>query len=215
MPAPKSLDRNAFRWNCSTSLTTEDGAATLAAFTAGAIARAREHFPDEPQAAGWCVGGRRDRTLMGVIAGHVENAVVPAEAVGLDGDGLEAEAWAYLAVRSLKGLAITFPGTTGVCARSPAGDWRGRRSDRSPALSLTKTKRLAAERQRTPRSGKAHAAEREGAVELKVARHVGGVSIVVAVIATEIRAGFRIGLGFPLTRAIALLACSWRDPRRP
>jgi anhydro-N-acetylmuramic acid kinase len=39
---------------------------------------------------------------------------VPAEAVGLDGDSLEAEAWAYLAVRSLRGLPITFPGTTGV-----------------------------------------------------------------------------------------------------
>jgi anhydro-N-acetylmuramic acid kinase len=51
---------------------------------------------------------------MSLIAGRVENAVVPAEAAGLDGDAIEAEAWAYLAVRSLKGLPITFPGTTGV-----------------------------------------------------------------------------------------------------
>jgi len=40
--------------------------------------------------------------------------VTPAEAAGMDGDAVEAEAWAYLAVRSLKALPITFPGTTGV-----------------------------------------------------------------------------------------------------
>ena len=50
---------------------------------------------------------------MTMIAERVENAVIPAEAVGMDGDAVEAEAWAYLAVRSLKGLPITFPGTTG------------------------------------------------------------------------------------------------------
>ena len=51
---------------------------------------------------------------MTMLAERVHHAVVPAEAVHLDGDSLEAEAWAYLAVRSLKGLPITFPGTTGV-----------------------------------------------------------------------------------------------------
>ena len=51
---------------------------------------------------------------MTMIAERVENAVIPAEAVGMDGDAVEAQAWAYLAVRSLKGLPITFPGTTGV-----------------------------------------------------------------------------------------------------
>jgi anhydro-N-acetylmuramic acid kinase len=61
-----------------------------------------------------CGGGRKNRTLMSMIAANVENAVVPSEAISADGDSLEAEAWAYLAVRSLKGLPITFPGTTGV-----------------------------------------------------------------------------------------------------
>ena len=75
LPAPKSLDRNAFPLELLDELTTEDGAATLAAFTAGAIARAREHFPDEPALWIVCGGGRRNRTLMGMIAGHVENAV--------------------------------------------------------------------------------------------------------------------------------------------
>ncbi len=51
---------------------------------------------------------------MAMIAGLVEAAVAPAEAAGMDGDAVEAEAWAYLAVRSLEGLPITFPGTTGV-----------------------------------------------------------------------------------------------------
>ena len=59
-------------------------------------------------------GGRRNKTLMAMIAERVECAVAPAEAAGMDGDAMEAEAWAYLAVRSLKGLPITFPGTTGV-----------------------------------------------------------------------------------------------------
>jgi anhydro-N-acetylmuramic acid kinase len=49
-----------------------------------------------------------------MLAEQVHHAVVPAEAIGLDGDSLEAEAWAYLAVRSIRGLPITFPGTTGV-----------------------------------------------------------------------------------------------------
>jgi anhydro-N-acetylmuramic acid kinase len=123
---PKSLDRLAFApplsgsgagdelWRSLDRLCLEDGAATLAAFTASSVARAREHFPEEPQL--WVVsgGGRRNRTLMSMIAARVENAVVPAEAAGLDGDSLEAEAWAYLAVRARNGLAITFPGTTGV-----------------------------------------------------------------------------------------------------
>ena len=71
-------------------------------------------MPGEPEL--WIVsgGGRRNRTIMRMLAERVHSAVVPAEAVGLDGDSAEAEAWAYLAVRSVKGLPITFPGTTGV-----------------------------------------------------------------------------------------------------
>jgi anhydro-N-acetylmuramic acid kinase len=115
-PPPKSLDRNTFFWDLIDGLSVEDGAATLCAFTAGAIAKAREHMPEEPEL--WIVagGGRRNKTIMRMIAGLVQNAVVPSEAAGLDGDSLEAEAWAYLAVRSLRGLPLTFPGTTGVAA---------------------------------------------------------------------------------------------------
>ncbi len=113
-PPPKSLDRDAFALELVDPLSTSDGAATLTAFAAKALAKAREHFPEQP--ALWVVagGGRHNKTLMSMIAGLVENAVVPAEAIGVNGDSIEAEAWAYLAVRSLKGLPITFPGTTGV-----------------------------------------------------------------------------------------------------
>lgn len=118
-PPPKSLDRDTFRTLVEDllprgNMTTEDGAATLTAFTAATIARSREHVPQEPELWIICGGGRRNRALMETLAGIVQNAVVPAEAVGLDGDSLEAEAWAYLAVRSLRKLPITFPGTTGV-----------------------------------------------------------------------------------------------------
>src|SRR5581483_3090584 len=105
---------NAFALDLVEGLSAEDGAATLTAFTAAAVAAARAHFPEQPQL--WIVsgGGRRNRTLMAMIAERVEAAVAPAEAAGMDGDALEAEAWAYLAVRSLRGLPISFPGTTGV-----------------------------------------------------------------------------------------------------
>jgi anhydro-N-acetylmuramic acid kinase len=113
---PKSLDRNAFAIDPVVRLTVADGAATLTAFTAASLARAREHFPEQPELWVICGGGRRNRTLMAMIAARVESAVVPAEAAGFDGDAVEAEAWAYMAVRSLRGLPITFPGTTGVPA---------------------------------------------------------------------------------------------------
>ena len=110
---PKSLDRNAFPMEPVAAMSPPDGAATLTAFTAESIAKAREHMPEQPALWVICGGGRRNRTLMSMIAARVENAVVPAEALGFDGDSMEAEAWAYLAVRSLVGLPLTFPGTTG------------------------------------------------------------------------------------------------------
>jgi anhydro-N-acetylmuramic acid kinase len=118
---PKSLDRNAFAVDPVRHLSVADGAATLTAFTAASIARAREHFPEQPQVWVVCGGGRRNRTLMTMLAGDVDSAVVPAEAAGCDGDSVEAEAWAYMAVRSLRGLPITFPGTTGVPAPTCGG----------------------------------------------------------------------------------------------
>lgn len=111
---PKSLDRNAFDPALVAALRLEDALATLTAFTAEAIARSRAYMPMEPQLWIVCGGGRKNKTLMRMLAERVENAVVPAEAVGLGGDGIEAEAWGYLAVRSLCGLPLTYPRTTGV-----------------------------------------------------------------------------------------------------
>src|SRR5262245_18327034 len=121
LPPPKSLDPNAFALALLLGLSDADGAATLAAFTVERLARAREHFPEHPRL--WVVsgGGRRNKTLMAMLAGRVQAAVAPAEAAGVDGDALEAEAWAYLAVRSLQGLPISFPGTTGVPAPLSGG----------------------------------------------------------------------------------------------
>ncbi len=118
---PKSLDRNAFSLDPVAHLSTEDGAATLAAFTAGAVSAARGHFRAEPKLWIACGGGRKNRTLMQMLAGKIENALGPAEAAGLDGDAIEAEAWGYLAVRSLLGLPLTFPGATGVSVATPGG----------------------------------------------------------------------------------------------
>ena len=118
---PKSLDRHAFAGIEGRNLGLEDGAATLTAMTVAAIAKAREHLPEQPALWLVCGGGRRNRTLMTGLAAIVEAAVAPAEAVGLDGDTMEAEAWAYLAARSALGLEITFPGTTGAPAPMTGG----------------------------------------------------------------------------------------------
>jgi anhydro-N-acetylmuramic acid kinase len=126
-PPPKSLDRNDFSAAPVEGLSPEDGAATLTAFTAAAIGRAREHMPEEPRLWVVCGGGRKNRTLMGMIAANVANAVVPAEALGIDGDFIEAQAWAYLAVRSALRLPITFPETTGAPAPMTGGVLLGAR----------------------------------------------------------------------------------------
>jgi anhydro-N-acetylmuramic acid kinase len=120
-PAPKSLDRGDFTLTPVEQLSAADGAATLARLTAATIARAAAWFPEQP--TWWIVGGggRRNRFLMELLAWHLTAPVAPAEALGLDGDAIEAEAWAYLAVRSLKGLPITFPTTTRVSRPTTGG----------------------------------------------------------------------------------------------
>jgi anhydro-N-acetylmuramic acid kinase len=125
---PKSLDRLDFTLMPVEGLGLEDGAATLAAFTARAVARAQEHFPEPPRR--WLVtgGGRHNATLMAMLADTLRTPVAPIEAIGADGDALEAQAFAFLAVRSLRGLPISFPGTTG--APAPMGGGRLARAAR-------------------------------------------------------------------------------------
>jgi anhydro-N-acetylmuramic acid kinase len=115
-PAPKSLDRNDFTIASLdlARLSVADGAATLTALTAAAVARIVAHLPRAPKS--WLVagGGARNPALLAMLAARLAPArVEPAAAVGWSGDALEAQAFAYLAVRSLRGLPITFPSTTG------------------------------------------------------------------------------------------------------
>lgn len=114
-PPPKSLDRNEFAtlMRRVEGLDTADGAAVLTAFTARCAAAAAVHFPSP--ASGWlvCGGGRKNATMMAGLARRLAAPVEPLEAVGLDGDMLEAQAFAYLAARVVRGLPTSFPGTTG------------------------------------------------------------------------------------------------------
>ncbi|WP_454017967.1 anhydro-N-acetylmuramic acid kinase [Azospirillum sp. Marseille-Q6669] len=114
LPAPKSLDRDAFDPAPVRGLSLEDGAATLTAFTAASVARIVPHLPEAPVRWLVCGGGRHNATLMGMLADRLGVPVDPVEAVRWNGDALEAEAFAYLAVRSRKGLPLSLPATTGV-----------------------------------------------------------------------------------------------------
>jgi anhydro-N-acetylmuramic acid kinase len=111
---PKSLDRMDFGIGAVEGLSPQDGAATLTAFTAASIAKARAHFADMPNTWIVCGGGRHNRTLMDNLRAQVNAPVLAAEDAGWNGDFIEAEAFAYLAARSVKGLPLSLPTTTGV-----------------------------------------------------------------------------------------------------
>jgi anhydro-N-acetylmuramic acid kinase len=115
-PAPKSLDRNAFHANATAvdALSDADGATTLAECTVQATAAALRHVPRRPLR--WLVtgGGRHNAYFMRRFAEELRVPVDPVEAVGWDGDFLEAQCFGYLAVRSLLKLPLSLPTTTGV-----------------------------------------------------------------------------------------------------
>ncbi len=117
---PKSLDRNSFAQLNFDDLTFENGAATLAAFTAHSIAKSAAWFAETPKQWIICGGGRHNAAIMQGLSRLVAN-ITSADGIGLNGDAVEAEAWAYLAVRSLKGLPISFPATTGVAKPMTGG----------------------------------------------------------------------------------------------
>jgi anhydro-N-acetylmuramic acid kinase len=115
-PAPKSLDRNHFgaRAACVQFLSDADGAATLSAFTVESTAAALAHVPEAPER--WLVGGggRRNPDLMRRLSDRLQVRVEPVEAIGFDGDSIEAQCFAYLGLRSRRRLALSLPTTTGV-----------------------------------------------------------------------------------------------------
>lgn len=121
---PKSLDRDDFAGlaGAVAHLTDADGAATLAFAVAASVAQGLAHCPTVPSRLLVTGGGRRNPTIMEMLARTTEIEVVPVEDVGLDGDMLEAQAFAYLAVRVVRGWPTSAPGTTGVAA--PVGGGR-------------------------------------------------------------------------------------------
>jgi anhydro-N-acetylmuramic acid kinase len=118
---PKSLDRFDFSLDPVAGLSLADGAATLTAFAAAAVARGLEGLSQAPREVIVCGGGRLNPTLMEAIARLAGTPVRPAETLGWRGDSIEAEAFAYLAARTAKGLPLSFPGTTGVPSPQTGG----------------------------------------------------------------------------------------------
>ncbi len=118
---PKSLDRDAFDLGPLAELDLADGAATLTAFTAEAVAAAAPHLPEAPRSWLVCGGGRHNSAIMAALAARLGVPVDPVEAVSWDGDAIEAQAFAYLALRSLEGLPLSLPGTTGVAEPMTGG----------------------------------------------------------------------------------------------
>ncbi|MFP4518852.1 MAG: anhydro-N-acetylmuramic acid kinase [Oceanicaulis sp.] len=125
LAGPKSLDRWAFSMDAARNLTVEDGAATLAEFTARSAALGVMACPERPERLIVCGGGRKNADLLARIARACDLPVVPAEHVGWRGDLVEAEAFAVLAARTARGLPLSFPGTTGVKEPTTGGRLAG------------------------------------------------------------------------------------------
>ena len=120
-PYPKSLDRFDFPASMVDGLSLEDGAATLIAFTAAAVGRGLDLLPRRPQRLLVCGGGRKNPALMDALSVRASVEALPIESAGFRGDAIEAECFAFLAVRALRGLPISFPMTTGVATPMPGG----------------------------------------------------------------------------------------------
>lgn len=118
---PKSLDRLDFDTTPVHGLSDEDGAASLTAFSAETVARGLRHCPEKPMRLILCGGGRHNKTLSTMLAARCDIGLVDCDMLGWRGDSLEAQAFAWLAVRSLSGLPLSRPETTGVNAAVSGG----------------------------------------------------------------------------------------------
>ncbi len=115
LPPPKSLDRNDFAGLTMSNVSPPDGAATLTAFTAAAIARIIPLLPKTPKS--WIIagGGARNHTMMRMLRQRLAPAIVDAaDGLGWASDAIEAQAFGFLAARGMKGLPLSYPATTGV-----------------------------------------------------------------------------------------------------
>ena len=113
---PKSLDRLTFPFHLCHNLKKSSAPITLAQIPALGLKRACAHVPLSPRLWIICGGGRHNPAIMRAIKNTLSGTVMTAEEKGLKGDTIEAQAFAYLAVRSLRGLPLTYPSTTGVHA---------------------------------------------------------------------------------------------------
>jgi len=119
---PKTLDRDDFNIQSVRGLSPEDGAATLTDFVVESVVAAQSHFPSPPSAWYICGGGRLNPTLMRRLRRRLPVLVDPVEVLGWRGDALEAEAFAFLAARSERGLPISLPSTTGCKEPTEGGE---------------------------------------------------------------------------------------------
>jgi anhydro-N-acetylmuramic acid kinase len=113
-PPPKSLDRGTFTLEPAEGLPAADGAATLTAFTVAALAAAARLLPERPKIWVVCGGGAKNPHMMEGLRRVLAGETVTADAAGFSASFMEAQAFAYLAVRRLRELPASFPGTTGV-----------------------------------------------------------------------------------------------------
>jgi anhydro-N-acetylmuramic acid kinase len=113
LPPPKSLDRNNFSTVAVDRLSLEDAASTLTAFTAASVAKLLTHLPRSPATLIVCGGGARNPILVRELVQRLPCRVTTADLCGWSADAMEAQAFAYLAARSVLGLPLTFPTTTG------------------------------------------------------------------------------------------------------
>jgi len=113
-PVPKSLDRDEWEVRRAYDLDLEDAVATLAEFTVQSILQSLTQLPDKPHGLYVAGGGRHNKYMMERLNAALDYAVEPVETLGWDGDMLEAQGFGYMAIRSLLGLSITLPSTTGI-----------------------------------------------------------------------------------------------------
>ena len=111
---PKSLDRLSFDGAAVLALSDADGAATLTAFTAEAVARGLLHCPEPPSKVIMCGGGRHNKALSEMLRARTQIEFIDCDALGWHGDSLEAQAFAWLAMRSVRKMPLSRPETTGV-----------------------------------------------------------------------------------------------------
>ncbi len=122
---PKSLDRYDFNASMARGLSFEDGAATLTTFSARAVGAGVAQLPETPERVIVCGGGRHNPSMMAALRDALPCAVLSAEEAGWRGDSIEAEAFAFLAARTVRGLPISWPTTTGVPAAMTGGRMLG------------------------------------------------------------------------------------------